>query len=282
MSGEQPMRVRTGIMSGIFYPDSKAAVKEAIAAYDAAAKERYDSKGKGSALALVVPHAGWELGGVLNAAAFRAALGRPVKNLVIIGPLHSPRENGIFLSDSDSFLTPLGAIPVAADLVAEIADCGTAFFINDIPHLDEYSIEIVLPFAQYYFPNARLVPILIGGARRSTLRALALALDLVFAPLIDETLFVVSTNASGHVDPELAALQAKALTDFALTKNAEALSVAIETGQVGACGAAACAALLGTRLIASSQPRLIATENSKAEAETNKRRIHYAAIAYEG
>jgi AmmeMemoRadiSam system protein B len=46
-------------------------------------------------------------------------------------------------------LNPLGDLPVDRESGEELASCSTIFEINDMPHLREFSIEVLLPFAKY-------------------------------------------------------------------------------------------------------------------------------------
>lgn len=262
-------------MGGIFYPEGRA---EAEAALDAFGLEVGDG---GVARAIVAPHAGWEISGKVAAEAFRAAAGRDVSTVVLVGPLHDRSDEGIFFSESDSFETPLGDVPVDLDLCAELESCGTAFVANDIPHLEEHSLEILLPFVKRCFPSASAVPVLIGGNRASTVRALSNALDLVFGGDAASVLFVVSTNLCAHVDEAAAKAQADAFTRCVLARDSAGLLAAKATGAVSACGAAACASLLGTAAVGGLVPRILAETETVGRSEGERKLVRYAAFAFD-
>ncbi len=267
-------------MAGVFYPEERAEVEAALDGFGVRAGHG------GLARAIIAPHAGWDISGKITAAAFAAAAGREPSTVVVLGPIHERREEGIFLSDSDSFETPLGDLPVDLELCEELGTCGTCFVTNDIPHLAEHSIEILLPFVKRCFPDASLVPVLVAGERPSSAAALSRALDLVFAPIAETTLFIVSTNLSGHLEAPSSRAQADAFLNLLLEEDRDGIFAGLEAGTVSACGAAACAALLGTRLLSGRKQRLVAASSS-ADAVfpegplPSRKSVHYAAVAFE-
>jgi AmmeMemoRadiSam system protein B len=104
-----------------------------------------------------VPHAGLMFSGMV-AAHFYARLaedGFP-KTFVIIGPNHSGSGSGIALL-RDDFETPMGVAKVDRELASQICDG----LVQDDPvaHYFEHSIEIQLPFIQYFTDEFTFVPI---------------------------------------------------------------------------------------------------------------------------
>ncbi len=266
-------RKRASIMADIFYPEDASAATAAL--------ESYDSEEQGAAVAIIAPHAGWDISGRVTGSAFGAASGRKVSTVVVIGPLHASREEGLFLSDSEWFETPIGDIAVDLALCEELATCGTSFVSNDIPHLEEHSIEILLPFIKRAFPEAAIVPILIGGSRPSAVKALSRSLDLVFGPLVDETLFIASTNLSAHMKTAEANHHADEFLRLIRNMDGEGTLAALAAGKISACGAAACAALLGCRLLSGTNARVVSESSSDRKGGASEKLVRYAAVAFE-
>lgn len=270
---------RAPTVAGIFYPEEKSEVEAALAAYDSAAAG--DGKGKEAAVALIVPHAGWELSGKVASDAFRAASGRKVSTVVVLGPMHRGRADGLFLTESEYFQTPVGDIPVDQTLCAELESCGTNFVVNDIPHLEEHSIEIVLPFVKRLFPAASLVPVLVSGAKSSVVRALANGLDFVFGPIADSVLFVVSTNLCANLEAGTARRHADDFLSRLEAGDVKGLVEGAAAGTLSACGTGACAALISTELIGARRPVVVSRSDSSDRADHDPRRlVRYAGIAY--
>jgi len=240
----QRRRVRSPVCAGLFYPDDKVEILKLLDSFGIE-----DSK-FGQAKAIIAPHGAWSYSGALAAEAFAAAMGRNgIKRAVILGPIHDKREKGLFLSNSHSFYTPLGNILVDRKISEQLKKSGDSFEINDIPHLGEHSIEIILPFVKYCFPNASIVPILMGQPGAQYIYDLAQALKSVITPIIDETLIVVSSNLSCNKDERTARLFAEESLRLFTEMNVPALTSAILEGRLNACGGALVISLLESGLV---------------------------------
>jgi AmmeMemoRadiSam system protein B len=245
-------RVRSPIMDGLFYPEDTTGVLSYM--HNAGLK-----RGKGGlARAIIAPHGAWEISGSLTGAAFASAGGRTGKKspsrVVIMGSIHDNQEDGLFLSNSHSFLTPLGDIPVDQEASGWLESYSPLFKVDDIPHLHEHSIEILLPFVKYYFPHASIVPILMGRPQEQHISALAHALRAVFEPLMDNTLLVISFNMAMHFDEAAALNMADECKRLFKEGKYDELCSAFQSGRIASCGGALFAALLQSGLMDTARP----------------------------
>jgi AmmeMemoRadiSam system protein B len=268
-------KVRFPVVGDLFYPGDRAGIE---AQFRALGLERLAG---GHAAAIIAPHGAWEISGRLAAAAFSAAGGRQdsLSQVFILGPIHGQGE-GIFLSDSDWFDTPLGPIKVDRETGNDLASCSTLFEVNDIPHLREHSIEVLLPFIKYCFPHASIVPILMGTLRRPLIDALARALKIVAGPVMGKSLCVVSCNVSVHSSGETARAQAEECVRLLMKKDADAFCAGLSGGQLSACGGALAASLLESGLLAGREAHLFSNPLGSARNEENKT-VYYGALSYE-
>ena len=274
MDVETPaIKRRSAVMAGIFYPENAEGTAAAIRSFNAAPT--------GNAAAVLAPHAGWELAGAVEAAALASAAGRKISTVVLLGPVHDDRERGIFLSDSAIFETPLGNLAVDAEANEELESCSTLIEMNDIPHLYEHSLEILLPLVKHFFPAAAIVPILVGGARTAAATALSNALDVVFGSRTESTLFVVSSNLSEHPLKEAAHTQEDAFLSLILEGRYDELPAAVARGEISACGAMAAAALLSSRLAFSWKPRVRAEASVVSPDDGPDKIVRYTALSFE-
>lgn len=279
ISGAGFTKRRAPTVAGIFYPDDPQAAQAALAAFDA--EKASEEPRSNQALAVIAPHAGWELSGSVAADAFKAAAGRRISTVVVIGPLHQDKAEGIFLSESEYFETPIGDLAVDRELCAELESCGTFFITNDIPHLEEHSIEILLPFIKRSFPAASIVPILTGGNRTSIIRSLSGGLDIVFGPIADSTLIVVSTNLCANLATATANAHAEKFLACLAAGDHAGLIESTGAGTISACGAAGCAALVGTELIGKKKPTPLSSSNTAERPDHDpKKLVRYASLAY--
>ncbi len=113
--------------------------------------------------AMIVPHAGYAFSGSCAAWAYKElAESHFPKTYVILGFSHSGLQSGISKKDWE---TPLGIIPCDTGLADEIAE-ETVLDIDEVPHLNEHSIEVQLPFLQFScrdrIKELKILPISVG------------------------------------------------------------------------------------------------------------------------
>ena len=107
-------------------------------------------------------NAGYTFSGEVAATSYRQVdPGRKFQNIFLIGPSHRYAFNGAAIYQSGDFKTPLGIVPVNHDLARELTDQEPVFILNDAAHLNEHSLEVQLPFLQYYLEkDFKIVPVL--------------------------------------------------------------------------------------------------------------------------
>jgi len=271
----QKRRIRSPVGAGMFYPEERKEILNYLRSFG------LEEGQGGHAQAIIAPHGAWSYSGTLVAKAFSSAMGRSdsIKRVVILGPIHDKREKGLFLSNSHSFHTPIGNIPVDRRMSEELEFHGNFFEINDVPHLGEHSIEILLPFVKYCFPDASIVPILMGQPKAQYIYDLAQSLKVVIGPVLDETLIVVSCNLSCNTDQKTAKLAAEEVLRLFFEKDSPALASAILDGSLNACGGALVAGLFESGLL--DKTHACSDDNnmvSAISAENNT--VYYSELSY--
>ncbi len=268
-------QIREPIVQGIFYPDTRDELKATVERILQETEDKFSIES--GATAIISPHASYEFCGTYIGSAFLAATGRDVQTVVIIGPVHREPEDAIYLTESKYFYTPLGNLEVDEEIVSELEASSTRIFRNDIPHLEEHAIEVQLPFIQYLFPGARIVPILLGRPTLTNARILKNALDTALSQK-EPALFVASSNLSSHTDRETAAQSVKRLIDFIDNRDCEGLLSAYHKKEITACGSGCIAALIcGTPRTVIT--RLLSKTSEQLNTGGSANIIHYGAIA---
>ena len=275
-------RLRSPIVDGLFYPEDSSGV---LSYMQSIGLER--GKG-GQAKAIVAPHGAWEISGSLAGAAFKAAAGRECSiygrqkkplRVVILGPVHDNREEGIFLTNSHSFQTPLGDIPVDQEATGWIESYSPLIKVNEIPHLQEHSIEVLLPFVKYCFPRSSIVPILVGGRKKQLTGILSNALRAIFMPEMEDTLLIASYNMVAFPGETAAAGMAALCMRLFREGNYIKLYKALQDGQITGCGGDLVAALLQSGLMDTACLNLASDSLLSTMGENNKI-VYYGAFAF--
>jgi hypothetical protein len=152
--------VRDPVVAGKFYPADSSKLRNALYYYFKDAI----SGNKDCPIAIIAPHAGYIYSGQIAADAFNQTKNFEYDIVIILGTNHTiPGFNKISIYPHGSFRTPLGIArideKITDQLLKEDNDC-----VSDIkPHETEHSVETQVPFIQYLFPNAKIVPVVIGS-----------------------------------------------------------------------------------------------------------------------
>ena len=110
----------------------------------------------------IVPHAGWTFSGGLAALVFSSIKQQhdKIHTFVIFGATHGYFGRLPAVYDSGSWITPLGEVPIDEELAEAVLKTGKA--VSDpAAHRSEHSIEVQVPFIQYLFAGAKILPILV-------------------------------------------------------------------------------------------------------------------------
>ena len=173
----------------------------------------------GRLLGLLAPHAGYQYSGAIAAAAYKQLAGRAEDYdlVVLLGTSHT-EPYGALLYTGDYFRTPLGRIPVDKQLAEELSEGDEDFVRNHHAHEHDHSLEMQLPFLQSFLTGWKLLPILVGNARRDTFYRMG---NLLGRKLRERrALVVISTDLSHYPSAEdaeridRAALSALSLSDI--------------------------------------------------------------------
>lgn len=259
--------VRAPEVAGRFYPNGHNACVDLLESCLAGARPAGGVDPK----VLVAPHAGWVFSGPIAGTAYASLRSRAerIRRVVLLGPAHRVAFRGIATTSADAWATPLGTLPVDWGALHDVlAIPGVA--VADAAFAEEHSLEVHAPFIQHLFPQAGIVPLLVGDA------PMPLVSDVVGrlwgGP---ETLILVSSDLSHFHDHETAGRLDAETAGWIETLRPEKLS-----GQ-GACGHRALAGVLDQ---AQRRDLRVTTFDLRTSADTRgnpERVVGYGAFAME-
>ncbi len=185
---------RQPVAAGRFYPADKETLTNDL---DHLFENCKKSPANGNVVAIIAPHAGYIYSGTVAASAYSSLSSIPVyKNIFIIGSSHIMLFDGASVYNTGDFITPLGRVVVNRELADKLISDNKIFNFPTTAHLQEHSLEVQLPFIQYYFKNQpKIVPIIIGTNNEKTVKKIAEALRPWFTP---ENLFIISSDFSHY------------------------------------------------------------------------------------
>lgn len=148
--------VRNAIVAGRFYPGTPDRLRSEIT-------KMVDTKvPKEDVIGIVSPHAGYPYSGPVAGATLSRI--RFKDTFVILGPNHTGRGVPFSIMTDGYWETPMGSVEIDAGLAREILQKSDYLEEDEVAHAFEHSIEVQLPFLQYFKPDVKIVPIVLAHA----------------------------------------------------------------------------------------------------------------------
>lgn len=148
--------------------------------------------------AIICPHAGYIFSGKIMASAFNQIDYKShYKRVFIIGSSHHKYFNKAAVYCDGDFIMPYGIEKVDTQFGKMLVEKYPELFTDDrSPHLNEHSIEVLLPLLQYKLKNDYvIIPILLGTSKSLVCKEIASILKPYFT---DENLFIISSDFSHY------------------------------------------------------------------------------------
>lgn len=143
--------IRYPTAAGRFYPESAKSINAML--------ETLVDKGaeKEEIIGALVPHAGYPYSGGV-AGAVISAIKFP-ETFIIIGPNHSGNGRPFSIMTNGVWRMPAGDVSIDSELAELIMRKSSFLEADSIAHQHEHSIEVQLPFLQYFEEKVKIVPI---------------------------------------------------------------------------------------------------------------------------
>jgi AmmeMemoRadiSam system protein B len=111
--------IREPTLAGSWYPGDAGILSRDVKRYLGNVKNQ---KVEGEIVALVSPHAGYVYSGQVAAYAYKLVEGTDFDSVIVIGPSHRYPFKGASLWAQGGFRTPLGVVPVDAELSKKLME----------------------------------------------------------------------------------------------------------------------------------------------------------------
>lgn len=162
--------IRQPAVAGAFYPDNPEILKKTIenCFLDDFGVGKIPDMGKFDGvdypINVMVPHAGYRYSGAVASHSYCKLVQNGFPEVfIILSPNHTGLGSEVSVFNEGEWITPLGNVEVDkefADEIISFSDIATADFSA---HIREHSIEVQLPFLQYFSNDFKLVPITMGS-----------------------------------------------------------------------------------------------------------------------
>ena len=275
---EYPMHIREAVVAGRFYQGNPAVLQKEVQDYLAAGKSAAQGRAPEPALMAMLPHAGHiYCGEVIAQTLARVSL---PPTLILLGPNHTGRGQRLAVWPDGHWLTPLGPVPVDADLAAELLASQAGFMADTAAHSHEHSLEVLLPFLQMALPTVSIVPVAVGSGDFEALQRAgkALAAILERRKAQGQPVSLIVSSDMNHFASHERTLELDELALQALQRmDARALAQTVAREKISMCGVApACMAICACNCLGIQEALLIAHTTSGPVSGDFDRVVGYA------
>lgn len=160
---------RDAIAKGVYYKVSpielRTQIKKLFRDTKFGPKKEPQGKKTDEFKAFIIPHNNYEKAGYCMAHAYKEIFeNTDPETIIIIGPDHDNYGCTASIFPEGIFLTPLGEVEIDKEF-NDLLLKGKDITPDELNHSDEYSVEVQLPFLQYYYKDKmpKIVPILINS-----------------------------------------------------------------------------------------------------------------------
>ena len=220
---------RKPAVAGYFYPSREDPLRRMIEGMvDPESK-------KEKAICVISPHAGFEYSGPVAGAVFSSVQLPDV--FVILGPSHRSMLSRIGIMKEGIWETPLGQTPVESRLAELIMNYSQLISEDTAAHSNEHSLEVQLPFIQYFKKDISIVPLCISyHAAFEELEELGRAISQGIEDFKKEVMIVASTDMSHYVSREVAEKKDFLAIDKILEMDPKGLYEVVQSEDISMCG----------------------------------------------
>ena len=263
--------IRNAAVAGQFYPAWPEELREMVKFLTESDAKRID------AIGAVCPHAGY----VYSGAVAGAVLSRLVfkDTFVILGPNHRGMGKPFSIMVEGSWKTPLGEVQINTDLAAAILKASTYLEEDALAHRYEHSLEVQVPFLQYFKPDVRIVPIVLSHATLSCYREIGNAIARAIKGTDSEAIILASSDMTHYEPHESAVAKDKKAIEAILDLDAAELMRRLEQYDISMCGYAPVVCLItAARELGATRAELVKYQTSGDTSGDYSSVVGYAGI----
>ncbi len=268
-----PMELRKPVVAGQFYPALAQDLRNMIRALAGSPGQQRQVMG------CILPHAGYIYSG--SVAAQTVAAVEVKQTVILLGPNHTGQGKAFSIMPRGIWRTPLGDVEIDSRLAGLFLKRSRHLESDSLAHLQEHSLEVILPILQYFGRDFKIVPIIIGTDDFKGLTALGddLAAVITQNHLQDSIMFLGSSDLT-HYEPQASAQSKDSLViEAILALDEDRLNQQVLAAQVSMCGCAPVTVLIrALKSLGARSAKLIKYQTSGDSSGDYSSVVGYAGI----
>ena len=232
--------IRQPAVAGTFYPREPRELLARVQQFltegrtTDSASSGADPGSTSSAIACLVPHAGYVYSGAVAGAVY-ARIKIP-KRVIILGPRHRPGGANFAINSEGAWETPLGRANIDSGLARALMAACPLLVEDDVAHRREHSLEVQLPFLQALSKEFQFVPIAIGTLKFDELMELGHALAKVISSSAERVLLVASSDLNHYESEKITHVKDRQAIDQMLALDPRGLHETVRREGITMCG----------------------------------------------
>lgn len=228
--------IRNPVVAGQFYPASASQLEAMIESFIDEQVTREETIG------LILPHAGYIYSGSVAGAVISKIKFKDT--FVIMGPNHTGRGKPLSIITEGTWKTPLGEVEIDSELGKQILATSSHLKEDREAHQYEHSIEVQLPFLQYFKPGIRIVPIMLGYSTGAVLKEIGRGIARAIIEL-DRGVVIIASSDMTHYEPQESARKKDTRAIEAILElNEDELLARVDELNISMCGYAPTVSLI--------------------------------------
>ena len=262
---------RQPVVAGQFYPASASQLRVMIEEMVDEAVEKEDVIG------LVSPHAGYVYSGPVAGAVISRVKFKDT--CIILGPNHTGRGKPLSIMSQGKWQTPLGDVEIDAELAQHLLSLTRHLQEDEAAHQFEHSIEVQLPFLQYFKPDIKIVPITLSFAGIDVYKEIGEEIARAINDTGREAVIMASSDMTHYEPQDTAAKKDRQAIDAILRLDEDELFRRVEEQNITMCGVAPVASLIAAaRELGATSAELVKYQTSGDTSGDYSAVVGYAGI----
>ncbi len=230
------MTTRMPVVVGRFYPGTAEKLRAVLASMVDRSARREDVIG------LVSPHAGYPFSGPVAGAVISRI--RFQDTFIIIGPNHTGLGKPFSIMTEGTWKTPLGEVEIDTELAGKLLESSKYLQEDSLAHQYEHSIEVQLPFLQYFKPDVKIVPIILSYGNAEVYREIGQAIARAVREVGRGVVILASSDMTHYEPQEKARDKDSKAIEAVLQLNGDELLKRVEEMDISMCGYAPVVSLI--------------------------------------
>lgn len=244
------MNIRKPAVAGHFYPGDRNRLLKTIERLIDTGIEKQDAK------SVIAPHAAYMYSGRVAGMVF-SRIEIPEK-VILLGPDHRSYGSNAFIMTEGVWEMPLGDVNIDNELAEDIVKGSDILCPNAFAHNMEHSLEVQIPFLQYFQPHFSIVPIILSGDSLSLSESVANGIVSGIKEQNEKILIIASTDLTHYQTQSIANEQDNRIIEKIIALDPKGLLELVTEDGLSMCGyLPVTTAILATKLLGAKSVKLV-------------------------